>query len=58
VVGIALKSSERVQPLALAEQSRDSAADQQYRWLLDHSPVAMCVHADGRCVYVNQTLVR
>jgi diguanylate cyclase (GGDEF)-like protein/PAS domain S-box-containing protein len=58
VAGIALKSIERVQPLALAEQSRDIEADQQYRWLLDHSPVAMCVHADGRYVYVNQTLVR
>ena len=58
MAGIALKSIERVQPLALAEQSRDIEADQQYRWLLDHSPVAMCVHADGRYVYVNQTLVR
>jgi diguanylate cyclase (GGDEF)-like protein/PAS domain S-box-containing protein len=58
VAGIALKSIERVQQLALAEQSRDIEADQQYRWLLDHSPVAMCVHADGRYVYVNQTLVR
>jgi len=58
VAGIALKSIERVQPLALAEQSQDIEADQQYRWLLDHSPVAMCVHADGRYVYVNQTLVR
>ena len=58
MAGIALKSIERVQPLALAEQSQDIEADQQYRWLLDHSPVAMCVHADGRYVYVNQTLVR
>ena len=58
MAGIALKSVERVQPLALAEQAQDIKADQQYRWLLDHSPVAMCVHADGRYVYVNQTLVR
>jgi diguanylate cyclase (GGDEF)-like protein/PAS domain S-box-containing protein len=58
VPGIALKNSERAQPLALAKQSRDVDADQRYRWLLDHSPVAMCVHADGRYVYVNQTLVR
>src|SRR6202012_2816540 len=58
VAGIALKSIERVQPLALAEQCQDIEADQQYRWLLDHSPVAMCVHVDGRYVYVNQTLVR
>jgi PAS domain S-box-containing protein len=35
-----------------------SAAEQQYRWLIEHSPVAICVHADGRYVYVNQTLVR
>ena len=58
MAGIALKSIEREQPFALAEQSQDIEADQQYRWLLDHSPVAMCVHADGRYVYVNQTLVR
>ena len=58
MAGIALKSSERVPPLAVAEQSQEIEADQQYRWLLDHSPVAMCVHADGRYVYVNQTLVR
>jgi diguanylate cyclase (GGDEF)-like protein/PAS domain S-box-containing protein len=58
VVGIALKSVERAQPLAIAKQSQDIAADQQYRWLLDHSPVAMCVHVDGRYAYVNQTLVR
>ncbi|MFZ0719181.1 diguanylate cyclase [Mycobacterium sp.] len=58
MAGIALKSSECVQPLALVEKSQEIEADQQYRWLLDHSPVAMCVHADGRYVYVNQTLVR
>ncbi|HXO12128.1 MAG TPA: diguanylate cyclase [Mycobacterium sp.] len=58
MAGIALKSIERVQSLALAEKCQDIEADQQYRWLLDHSPVAMCVHADGRYVYVNQTLVR
>jgi diguanylate cyclase (GGDEF)-like protein/PAS domain S-box-containing protein len=58
VAGIALRSVERVQPLALAERAQNIEADQQYRWLLDHSPVAMCVHADGRYVYVNQTLVR
>src|ERR1700761_7171399 len=58
VAGIALKRIERVQPLALAEQRQDIEADQQYRWLLDHRPVAMCVHVDGRYVYVNETLVR
>jgi diguanylate cyclase (GGDEF)-like protein/PAS domain S-box-containing protein len=34
------------------------AADQRYRWLMDHSPVAIGVHQDGRYVYVNETLVR
>lgn len=58
MAGIALKDSARVHPLALVEQAQDIGADQQYRWLLDHSPVAMCVHADGRYVYVNETLVR
>lgn len=32
--------------------------EQRYRWLVDHSPVAICVHADGRYVYVNDILVR
>jgi diguanylate cyclase (GGDEF)-like protein/PAS domain S-box-containing protein len=32
--------------------------EQRYRWLLDHSPVGICVHVDGRYVYVNQALVR
>jgi diguanylate cyclase (GGDEF)-like protein/PAS domain S-box-containing protein len=32
-------------------------AEQRYRWLLDHSPVAIGVHVDGRYVYVNETLV-
>ncbi|HYY00430.1 MAG TPA: diguanylate cyclase [Mycobacterium sp.] len=58
MTGIALKSSERAQSFTLAEQPQDIEADQRYRWLLDHSPVAMCVHADGHYVYVNQTLVR
>ncbi|WIM86767.1 diguanylate cyclase [Candidatus Mycobacterium wuenschmannii] len=26
--------------------------------MIDHSPLAICVHADGRYVYVNETLVR
>jgi diguanylate cyclase (GGDEF)-like protein/PAS domain S-box-containing protein len=33
-------------------------AEQRYRWLVDHSPFATCVHADGRHVYVNDALVR
>src|SRR5437588_5472002 len=32
--------------------------EQRYRWLLDHSPVGICVHAEGRFVYVNEALVR
>jgi diguanylate cyclase (GGDEF)-like protein/PAS domain S-box-containing protein len=35
-----------------------SDAEQRYRWLLDHSPVGICVHVDGRYVYVNEALVR
>jgi diguanylate cyclase (GGDEF)-like protein/PAS domain S-box-containing protein len=41
-----------------AEQLRFDDAGQRYRWLLDHSPVAIGVHVDGRYVYVNKTLVR
>ena len=33
-------------------------AEEQFRWLVEHSPVAMCVHVDGRYVYVNRTLMR
>ena len=54
---IALKGINRAQQRA-HELPRADEAEQQYRWLVDHSPVAMCVHADGRHVYVNQTLVR
>jgi diguanylate cyclase (GGDEF)-like protein/PAS domain S-box-containing protein len=41
-----------------ADQSLTPEAEQRYRWLIDHSPLAICVHADGRYVYVNETLVR
>ena len=41
-----------------AEQLRFDDAEQRYRWLVDHSPVAIGVYVDGRYVYVNQTLVR
>jgi diguanylate cyclase (GGDEF)-like protein/PAS domain S-box-containing protein len=58
VTGIALERIGHVARRALAEQPLASDAEQQYRWLVDHSPVAMCVHVDGRYVYVNQTLVR
>ncbi len=54
----ALKRLDRTDRHAVAEQPPPGGAEQQYRWLVDHSPVAMCVHVDGRYVYVNQTLVR
>jgi diguanylate cyclase (GGDEF)-like protein/PAS domain S-box-containing protein len=41
-----------------AEQSQVDDVEQRYRWLMDHSPVAIGVHVDGRYVYVNETLVR
>jgi diguanylate cyclase (GGDEF)-like protein/PAS domain S-box-containing protein len=41
-----------------AEQSQVDEVEQRYRWLMDHSPVAIGVHVDGRYVYVNETLVR
>ena len=53
-----LKFIDRAQLHAPAELPPANAAEQQYRWLIEHSPVAICVHADGRCVYANQTLVR
>jgi diguanylate cyclase (GGDEF)-like protein/PAS domain S-box-containing protein len=40
------------------EQSHVDEAAQRYRWLMDHSPLAIGVHVDGRYVYVNKTLVR
>jgi diguanylate cyclase (GGDEF)-like protein/PAS domain S-box-containing protein len=57
VQGIALKGINRAQQCTLESPLAD-AAEQQYRWLIEHSPVAICVHADGRYVYVNQTLLR
>jgi diguanylate cyclase (GGDEF)-like protein/PAS domain S-box-containing protein len=54
---IALKGIGRAQQRA-HELPRADAAEQQYRWLIEHSPVAICVHSEGRYVYVNQTLVR
>ncbi|MDT7768220.1 MAG: hypothetical protein QOI30_1216, partial [Mycobacterium sp.] len=39
-------------------QPLTAEAEQRYRWLLDHSPLAICVHVDGRHVYVNETAVR
>jgi diguanylate cyclase (GGDEF)-like protein/PAS domain S-box-containing protein len=43
---------------AVAERSLVDDAAQRYRWLMDHSPLAISVHLDGRYVYVNETLVR
>lgn len=39
------------------DRPRDSA-EQRYLKLLEHSPDPMCVHADGRVVYVNPAGVR
>lgn len=36
----------------------DESVERRYRQLLDHSPDPMCVHADGRVVYVNPAAVR
>jgi diguanylate cyclase (GGDEF)-like protein/PAS domain S-box-containing protein len=58
VTGIALKHIDGAQRRGLAELPRANVAEQQYRWLIEHSPVAICLHADGRYVYVNQTFVR
>jgi diguanylate cyclase (GGDEF)-like protein/PAS domain S-box-containing protein len=59
VTGLApLRRIGRAQRHAPVELPPGDAAEQQYRWLIEHSPVAICVHADGRYVYVNQTLVR
>jgi diguanylate cyclase (GGDEF)-like protein/PAS domain S-box-containing protein len=41
-----------------SDASAEPDAVQRYRWLLDHSPVGICVHAEGRFVYVNEALVR
>lgn len=41
-----------------AEHSLTPEDEQRYRWLIDHSPLAICIHAGGRNVYVNETLVR
>jgi diguanylate cyclase (GGDEF)-like protein/PAS domain S-box-containing protein len=59
VTGLApLRRIERAQRHAPTELQLAGSAEQQYQWLIEHSPVAICVHADGRHVYVNQTLVR
>ncbi|MEY8018361.1 bifunctional diguanylate cyclase/phosphodiesterase [Mycobacterium servetii] len=33
-------------------------ADQEFRGMVEDSPVAICVHADGRFLYVNDTMVQ
>ncbi|WP_428339809.1 diguanylate cyclase [Mycobacterium sp.] len=57
MTGIALQRIGHAEQTALAEPPLAGEAE-QYRWLIDHSPLAMCVHVDGRCVYVNPTWVR
>ncbi len=42
----------------LVEQPPAGKVERQYQSLIEHSPVAMCVHVDGRYVYANQTMVR
>ena len=49
--------SEDLATAAERPEAVDDAA-QRYRWLMDHSPLAIGVHLDGRYVYVNETLVR
>lgn len=60
MVGVALKRIDHAEQHELAERPLADVAEAQYRSLIDQSPVAMGVHADGRYVYVyvNQTLVR
>ena len=56
--GVALgKASELTESRNNSPIQIDSA-EQRYRLLVDHSPDAMCVHADGRVVYVNPAGVR
>jgi diguanylate cyclase (GGDEF)-like protein/PAS domain S-box-containing protein len=43
---------------AAPDQRSVNDAEQPYRWLMDHNPVAIGVHVNGRYVYVNETLVR
>ena len=38
--------------------SNASSVEQRYRQLLEHSPYPMCVHADGRVVYLNPAGVK
>ncbi len=38
--------------------SKASSVEHRYRQLLEHSPYPMCVHADGRVVYVNPAGVK
>jgi diguanylate cyclase (GGDEF)-like protein/PAS domain S-box-containing protein len=57
VTGIALKQIDHAEMCAAAGQPPAIETERQFRSLFDHSPVAMCVHVDGRYVYVNQTLI-
>jgi diguanylate cyclase (GGDEF)-like protein/PAS domain S-box-containing protein len=58
VTDLALDHVDGAERLAVAEHAPVGGAEQQFRWLVEHSPVAMCVHVDGRYVYVNQTLMQ
>jgi diguanylate cyclase (GGDEF)-like protein/PAS domain S-box-containing protein len=48
------RNAARLEPVP----SVTAETEQRYQWLLDHSPVGICVHVDGRYVYVNEALVR
>jgi diguanylate cyclase (GGDEF)-like protein/PAS domain S-box-containing protein len=58
VTPIASESIVDAARLALVDDSPIRNNEQQYHSLVEHSPVAMCVHVDGRYVYANQTMVR
>jgi diguanylate cyclase (GGDEF)-like protein/PAS domain S-box-containing protein len=58
VTPIAPESIVDVARRAPVEQPLAGKVEQQYQSLIEHSPVAMCVHVDGRYVYANQTMMR
>ena len=47
-----------VDPASDGRQMQADVVEQRYRWLVDHSPDAICVHERGRIVYVNAAGVR
>src|ERR1700733_10119607 len=51
-------SAERVAARLEPVPSVTAETEHRYQWLLDHSPIGICVHVDGHYVYVNEALVR